>query len=250
MNKLHVGFSRKIEPPLGSYLWIADEVPKIKNARVFDPMKHCFDPLKGMDYKKAAEFVAALQTLFPGGENTLTKEDAEFILLDALLSKPKSLETLIPASKDSAKEKARRMMGRLLLSPILKRVLCSRGEEYSFNSNWRSVILARINRAKLGEFDSLALGHLLMLQFKGQIVVPDFGFYGREIHMNLLREERLIVGVNTLAELPPKLRQSVLLIKDKVASGTTVEDAETLAKYARFVPGTVGFNDFVAGAIA
>jgi hypothetical protein len=31
-----------------------------KNARVFDPLKDCFDPLKRMDYK-AAGFVAALQ---------------------------------------------------------------------------------------------------------------------------------------------------------------------------------------------
>ena len=41
-----------------------------------------------------------------------------------------------------------------------------------------------------------------------------------------------------------------LLIKDKEASGATVEDAETLAAYARLVRGTVGYNDFVADAIA
>jgi hypothetical protein len=42
----------------------------------------------------------------------------------------------------------------------------------------------------------------------------------------LIRENRLIAGVHTLEE--PKLRQTVLLIKDKVASGATVEDAEIL----------------------
>jgi hypothetical protein len=65
------------------------------------------------------------------------------------------------------------------------------------------------------------------------IVVPDFGFYGREGHVSVIRENRLVAGVNSLGELPPKLRQSVLLIKDKEAAGATVEDAETLAKYAR-----------------
>ena len=229
MNRLHIGFSKQIEPPRGSYLLIADEVPNIKNARVFDPLKDCFDPLKRMDYKRAAGFVAALQALFPGGENTLTKEDAEFVLLEALLSKPKSLETLIPQSKDGAKEKARRMIGRVLLSPVLRRALCSKGKEFFFNSNWPSVILARINRAELGDFDALVLAHLLMLQFRGQIVV--------------------IAGVNTLQERSPKLRQNELLIKEKVAAGATAEDAEPLASYAGLSPATNGFHDFVSAAI-
>jgi len=50
--------------------------------------------------------------------------------------------------------------------------------------------------------------------------------------VSLIREERLIAGVNFLEELSPKLRQSVLLIKDKVPKGTTVQDAETLAAYS------------------
>jgi hypothetical protein len=56
--------------------------------------------------------------------------------------------------------------------------------------------------------------------------------------------------VNTLNELPPKLRQMALLIKDKQASGATVEDAEELARYERLPRGTNGFLDFVAKAIA
>jgi hypothetical protein len=56
--------------------------------------------------------------------------------------------------------------------------------------------------------------------------------------------------VNVLGELAPKLRQNVLLINDKVASGTTVEDAETLAQYERLAPGTNGFNDYVQAAIS
>jgi len=40
--------------------------------------------------------------------------------------------------------------------------------------------------------------------------------------------------VNVLGELAPKLRQNVLLIRNKVAGGTILEDAETQAEYARW----------------
>lgn len=93
---------------------------------------------------------------------------------------------------------------------MLRRVLCNPTDQFSFNP--RSVILARINRAELGDFDALALGLFVMSHYKGQIVVPDFGFYGREGHVSLIREERLIAGINFLGELPPKLRQTALLI--------------------------------------
>jgi hypothetical protein len=134
----------------------------------------------------------------------------------------------------------------ILVSPVLRRVLCN-PTNFSFNPN--STILARIDRAELGDFDCLVLGLLLMAHFKRQIIVPDFGFYGRDLHHAYIREERLIAGVNFLSELPPKLRQGVLLIEDKVPSGTTLEDAETIAAYAGFVPGTVGFTGFIQDAM-
>ena len=49
-----------------------------------------------------------------------------------------------------------------------------------------------------------------MSHFKGQLVVPDLGFYGRDSHLSLVREDRLIGGVNFLAELPDGLRRGVL----------------------------------------
>lgn len=84
-----------------------------------------------------------------------------------------------------------------------------------------------------------------MAHYKGQMVVPDFGFYGREAHVSLIRETRLIAGVYTLQELSPKLRQSVLLIKNKAAAGTTFDDAEILANYmSGFARGQEGFNAY------
>jgi len=59
----------------------------------------------------------------------------------------------------------------------------------------------------------------------------------------------LVIGINTLNELSPKLRQAVLLMKEKVAAGATVEDADVLAGYARLPRGTNGFNAFVDQAV-
>src|SRR6195952_3621459 len=91
---------------------------------------------------------------------------------------------------------------------------------------------------------------LLMAHFKGQVVMPDFGFYGRDCHVSLIREGRLIAGVNFLGELPEKLRQATLIQSERLSSGTTLHDAETLAEYAGFVPGTQRFTDFTQAAVA
>jgi hypothetical protein len=189
MNKLYVGLTRNVELRKGGLLLI-NEVGDVREWR-FDPLKHSFDPLKGIDYRKAVALVDAVMAVMPGGENTLTKEDAEYILLEALLSKPRSLERLIEKSKDPAREKARRMIDRLFFSPLIRRVLCGK-TNFTFNPNL--VNMARINRAELGDFDSRVLGLLLMSHFKGQLVVPDLGFYGRASHVSLVREYRLIGG--------------------------------------------------------
>ena len=105
------------------------------------------------------------------------------------------------------------------------------------------------DRAELRDFDALLLGLFLTAHYKGQVVVPDFGFYGREMHTSLIRQERLIAGIDTLQELSPKLRQAVLLIEDKVGSGTTFDDGETLAQYAGLVRGRNNYNDFVEASM-
>lgn len=248
MNTLLVGFSKTVEPPKGGCLFIADEVPDVKRARVFDPMRHSFNPLNGITYKKAREIADILYTVSPQGENTLTVRNGKRALLKMLLDGPKALDKLPRdyGKTDVGPLEALATVDDVLVSPVLRRVLCN-PTNFSFNPN--STILARINRAELGDFDSLVLGLLLMAHFKGTVVVPDFGFYGRDCHVSLIREERLIAGVNHLGELPVKLRQAMLLIDEKVPSGTTMEDAETLAEYAGYVPGTQGFTDFVQGAV-
>ena len=247
MNKLYVGFSKQITLPKGGCLFIADEVPDVSRARVFDPLKHSFNPLDGIDYRKAREIAEILYTVSPQGENTLTVRNGKRALLRMLLDGRKRLnDDVKPGRKDDAANEAQAAIDDLLMSPVLKRVLCNR-TNFSFNP--RSTILARVSRTDLGDFDALVLGLFLIAHFRGQLVIPDFGFYGRDAHMAHVRQGRLIAGVDVLNELPPKLRQGMLLIKDKRASGATFEDAETLAQYAGLQPDTVGFNDFVADAM-
>jgi hypothetical protein len=94
------------------------------------------------------------------------------------------------------------------------------------------------------------IGLLLIAQFRGQLMIPSFGFYGRDAHVNLIEEDRLIAGVNTLGELSPLMRQNMLLFHEKMASGAIADDAEELAKYQGLLKGTNAFDDFVEKAIA
>src|SRR6185437_12700411 len=93
-------------------------------------------------------------------------------LLEALLSGSKGarLDRLFRAKfDDPGYISAQRMVRRLMRSPVLKRVLCT-----PTNVPMDGIVLARIDRARLGDFDSLVLGNFLIGQFQGQVVVPDF----------------------------------------------------------------------------
>jgi hypothetical protein len=221
---------------------IADEVPVITRSRVLDPMKHCFNPLKDIDYKRARELAELFYTISPQGDNTLTVRNGKRALLKALL-KAGRLDRVKAAKGD---EEVKALIDDILKSPILRRVLCN---PTNFSFNPKSMIVAKISRKESGDFDALVLGLLLMSHAKGQVIVPDLGFYGRDIHSRRIHEERLVAGANTLNELPPKPRQMALLIKDKRASGATVDDAEEPARYERLSPRTNAFTDYVADAI-
>lgn len=245
MNKLFLGFSKTIELPKRKFLFIDDdfddETLRIPHARLFDPREHSFNPLKDITYKKARELTDVLYTTTPQGENTLTVRNGKRALLQAML-KAKHFDDI------KGDEEVTGMIADLLASPVLTSVLCNPLNEFFRKEN--SVVLARLNRAELGDFDALVLGLLLINHCKGQVVIKDFGFYGRDGHVSLIREQRLIAGVNFLDELPPKLRHSMLLIKDKNAQSATVKDAELLANYSGFVPGQGGHTSFIQEAIA
>jgi hypothetical protein len=131
---------------------------------------------------------------------------------------------------------------------VVRGVLCGK-RQFNFGEN--RTIVAKLDRSQIGDRAAFIIGLFLISHFKGQLVIPDFGFYGREAHAALIREGRLVAGVNFLDELPPKLRNSVLLIKDKEGSGAIADDAALLATYqSGFSRGQDGFSSYVQAAMA
>lgn len=219
-------------------------LPKRRAVTIFDVAKHHFNPLKDMDYRKAREFIQVLDAVYPEGTNTLTRKNSNFILLQTLLDKPEKLSKLLsPKSKDPAHTDAYQKIQTLLLSPVLRSVL-----DEPTNVSFKGIILARLNRAELGEFDSFVLANFLISQYRGNVVIPDFGFYACPIHSALLRENRLIAGINSFDEVPT-FKQRLLLAQKRIPSHCTAEDAEILAQYAGLIPGINEYNDFVQSAI-
>lgn len=218
---------------------------RFPKARLFDPAVHSFNPLKAMDYKRARDFADALYGASPGGKDTLTVRNGRRALIRLLLAGPRRLSDLPKPDEggDDAEKEALGMVEEVLLSPVLRRVLCGGGKTFRFGEG---TTVARLDRAELGDFDAFLLGSLLIGQQKGQIVIPDFGFYGRPLHMSLIRQERLTAGLNFLEEAPRQLAQALLTIPDKWGKGCTYDDAFELAKYGcRNLPGHNEHTDFV-----
>lgn len=249
MNRLLLGTAAKTVSLLSStkqpFLLIDDGpvadafAERFPRAKIFDPTQHSFNPLKGVTPKLARDIATILYMADPGGENTLTVRRGRSALA-RLLTTTTRLDRITGDRKDPAESEALAMVDTALFTPLMRGVLC-RPTNFSF----KGCVIARIDRAELGDQDALTLALLLIGQFKGQVIVPDFGFYGRLLHMSLIRQNRLVAGVNFLSELEPKLRQAVLLIKDKIGKHTTYDDALELAHYAGLIPGVGNHTDFV-----
>lgn len=244
MNELNVGFNNTINLPKGGYLLLTDEVRDIPRSKVFDPRRHSFNPMKGIDEDKAEELAELLYTLSPGGDGTLTVRNGRIGLAEALVLVDRF-------DKVKGDDEISLMMRGLLFSPTRRRVLC---EKPNFTFSPDAKIQARVNRKELGEKSARVIGLLLLSIYPGQCIVPDFSFYGRDIHSKLIREERLIAGVSYLKELTKHnnktLREDVMLMEYKFISGSaTFDDAEELAKYANLRERTTGHGDWIEGAI-
>jgi hypothetical protein len=111
MNKLFVGFSKTVEPPRRG-LFMHDEVPDISRARIFDPAKHSFNPLKGIDYRKARALADVLYTASPQGRTPSPSATAN-----------------VPSSKPC--KKPAKLRGFLLSRQTVLRF-------FDFNRNWLS----------------------------------------------------------------------------------------------------------------
>jgi hypothetical protein len=254
MNSLIVGSDKSdistLLPP--RFLLIDDgplidslDFPPTWKVTHLDISEHVLNPLSGIDYRRARDFVSVLDAVFPEGDSTLTKKASRFALLSALLEKRKrtpSLESLItPDKNDPGSMDAHQRIQTLLLSPVLKALLTTNRTKLSL----KGIVLARLDRSQLSEFDCFVIANLLISRYQGQVVIPDFGFYGCDIHTSLIRQNRLIAGVNFLDEVSKEMQNRLMLMDKIVPKGCTAKDADTLADYCcEFPRGTDGFDTY------
>lgn len=210
-------------------------------AKLFDVTQHSFNPLRGMTYPQARAFAETIYSASPQGENTLTVRNGKRKIAKLLYEeKPERLDKI-----HTADEEVRATIDDLLLSPVLKAVLCN-----PTNFSFKGAVVIKLDRAQLGDFDAFVLASLLIQQCKQHIIIPDAGFYLRNFHISLIRQNRLTAGVRVLSQLPPVLRDELLLIDDKTGAHCTYEDAVVLAGYAGLIPGVGNHTDFVQRLVA
>jgi hypothetical protein len=239
MNKLVIGLAEKhFEYPKGS-LVITDEPILKRGTKLFDPAKHGLNPLP-MQYREAREFAASV---FPD-KDLMTYRNGRRALT-RLVMKADRLDRL-EYTRDDDDQEAKGVVEDILLSPLLRTALSKPIPRWFYSG---ATIKVRLNRKEIGDEDARLIASILISQFKGPIVIEDFGFYARPFHTSLIREDRLMAGVFTLSELDEKLRQMCLLMQTE-GVGCTYDDAALLAKYAGHVAGTNAFNAFVKQAMA
>lgn len=199
-------------------------------ARIFEPSRHSFDPLHNIDHKKARDITSALFSYQEHGKTTLTKGEGARALAPLLLELSSLERVPEPKKDDRGMIEAIATVNDLLFSPVLRKVFCTKPD---FFPHKKRSIIARINRAELGDFDAFFLATFLTLQFQGQVIVPDFGFYGRDFYTALIQQNRLVAGLRYLGEVPTPLQRVLLTIPVEQwhLDQLTREDAEKLISY-------------------
>lgn len=222
---------------------IADVFVERFHAKLFDVTKHSFNPLRRIDYRRARDIAATIYAASPEGKETLTVRNGKRSLTRLLLNTTR-LDRV--KSEEERDQEAIQTLDDLLLSPTLKRVLCSPP-----NFSFKGQVVARLDRSVMGDVDAFLLAALLIGQTQGQVIVPDGGFYLRDMHRQLIRQGRLTAGVSFLGEIKSaELRNALLLVEDKVGQHCLPEDAEVLASFAGLRPGDVGHTTFVQGLVS
>jgi hypothetical protein len=213
----------------GPFLLIADDgtaaacAERFPDAPLFNLRNHSFAIRR--DYDGVRDFA---DIVFPD-KDLMTYMHGKRELVKLLLDTTTPITELAGDTKNPAIAEALAAIEDLLLSPVLRRVL-TRKPNFDFE---RSVIAALDG---IYHEDARKLASMLIGQHKGHVIVPDFGFYGRPLHLSLIRQKRLTAGLSTLSEAPLSLQQPLLTIPEKYGAGCTYDDAVVLAKYAGLVP--------------
>lgn len=117
-------------------------------------------------------------------------------------------------------------IGALLTSPMLRNIIGQQKSTFSLGAG--KIVIANLDRNKLGAQTSFLLGSLLIARSSGTVFINNLGFYGSDHLADLLSQERFTVAVRFLDDLPKKLQQIVLGIEEKYVYTTTAEDARRL----------------------
>jgi len=123
-------------------------------------------------------------------------------------------------------------IGMFAMSPMIRNVLT-----HQTLTPTDTILIANLDRAKLGDMTARLLGGLLMMRSSGPLYVHNFGFFARRSDgfTSLFPQERLTLTLNYLDELTPVMRQEVLNIEDKYVFRSNRKDAEELAFYVNVV---------------
>ncbi|TYL86308.1 hypothetical protein [Bradyrhizobium cytisi] len=120
-------------------------------------------------------------------------------------------------------------LGTLLMSPMIRNIV---GQTRTTFSNKTTVIIANLDRAKLGDITARLLGGLLITRSTGHVIINDYGFFSAPLP---LPERRFTIAVNFLDELSLRLRNDVLGIEQKFVFKTHKKDADELSFHVRLM---------------
>lgn len=116
-------------------------------------------------------------------------------------------------------------VGTLLLDPVRRNILCQ-----PYSTLTKSVVIANLNRSKIGDLTAKVLGYILMRR-PGQVYIHDLGFFSSDYLASFLPQDRYTVTLQFLRQLTPKLQEAVLAIPEKIVFRTNRADAEDLMFY-------------------
>jgi hypothetical protein len=143
-----------------------------RGVKLYDAAKDGLNPLP-MQYREAREFAAAVfpdkdLMTYRNGRRALTRLVMDADRLDRL-----------KYIRDDDDEEAKGVVEDLLLSPLLREALRKPIPRWFYSG---ATVMARLNRKEIGDDDAKIIASILISQFKGQIVIEDFGCYARPFH--------------------------------------------------------------------
>ena len=121
-------------------------------------------------------------------------------------------------------------MDDLLLSTTMQNIFGQ--PQTTFWLDRGKIVIANLNRAKIGDRNAFMLGSFLLARAKLPVYINDLGFFKSDHLAGLFSQGGYTAAVRFLGELTPNLRQAVLdPTTEKYVFQTNRPDAEELAFY-------------------